>query len=261
VLGFSSAAEVYERARPDYPQAAIDWLAERLPLEPGCTVIDLAAGTGKLTRQLLPTGATVIAVEPLAEMRAELERAVPSVQALEGVAEAIPLANASADAATVAQGFHWFEVERAARELHRVLRPGGALALIWNARDDADPLHRAIDEILDPLRRSAPAAKERHWKAPLERTGFFAGPDERVFRHVQRVDADGLANRFASVSFIAALPEARRRQVLAEIRTLIEGREEPFDFPYRTRVYVYDRKQVPRTRDHPSNARGSSNEG
>ncbi len=175
MLGFSSAAEVYERARPDYPQAAIDWLAERLPLEPGLTVVDLAAGTGKLTRQLLPTGATVIAVEPLAEMRAELERAVPSVQALEGVAEAIPLANASADAATVAQGFHWFEVERAARELHRVLRPGGALALIWNARDDADPLHRAIDEILDPLRRSAPAAKERHWKARSSGRGSSPG--------------------------------------------------------------------------------------
>ena len=241
MLGFSSAAQVYERARPDYPQAALDWLAERLPLEPGRTVVDLAAGTGKLTRQLVPTGADVIAIEPLAEMRAELERAVPSAEALAGTAEAIPLADASADVVTVAQGFHWFRVEEAAAELHRVLRPGGALVLIWNTRDEADPLHRAIDRILDPLRKGAPEQRERRWKAPLERTRLFAGPEERVFRHVQLLDAEGLGGRFASVSFVAALPDERRRQVLAEIRSLADGLEEPFEFPYRTVLFVYER--------------------
>jgi SAM-dependent methyltransferase len=129
---FASVAGVYERARPEYPEAAVDWLASRLDLGPGRTVVDLAAGTGKLTRMLVPTRARVIAVEPVPEMLAELRRAAPEAQALQGTAEAIPLPDAGADAVTVAQAFHWFDPPRALREIARVLRPGGRLGLIWN---------------------------------------------------------------------------------------------------------------------------------
>src|SRR5581483_4114059 len=116
--GFGSAADAYERGRPDYPAAAIDFLVDRLELGPGRVVLDLAAGTGKLTRLLVPTGADVIAVEPIEEMRAKIEGA----RTLEGTAEAIPLPDSSFAAVTVAQAFHWCRAEEAVRDIRRVLR-------------------------------------------------------------------------------------------------------------------------------------------
>lgn len=158
--GFA-AAGVYERGRPGYPAAAVQRMVERLELRPGRTVLDLAAGTGKLTRLLVPTGANVIAVEPLLEMRAELERRVPRVAALAGTAERIPLDDAYVDAVTVASAFHWFDAERALREIRRVLRPGGGVALLWNARDERDPVQAALTGIVAPLRGDAPD-RRRH---------------------------------------------------------------------------------------------------
>ena len=140
--GFTAAAEVYERARPGYPDEAVAWVAERLGIGPGRDVLDLAAGTGKLTRQLVPLGACIVAVEPIDAMRAQLERVVPGVEAVAGTAEAIPLPDASVDAVTCAQAAHWFRADEAAREIRRVLRPGGGLALLWNVRDLDDRSRR-----------------------------------------------------------------------------------------------------------------------
>src|SRR5712691_5505668 len=141
--GFA-AADVYERGRPDYPAAAVERIVDRLGLRPGTTVLDLAAGTGKLTRLLVPSGANIVAVEPLHEMRAELERRVPRVATMNGTAEKIPLSDAYVDAVTVASAFHWFREEQALREIRRVLKPGGGIALVWNARDERDPVQREI---------------------------------------------------------------------------------------------------------------------
>jgi ubiquinone/menaquinone biosynthesis C-methylase UbiE len=151
-LSFERVAETYERARPGYAPDALAWLAERIGIGPGRRVLDLAAGTGKLTRQLLAFGAEVAAVEPGREMRAVLERVVPQAEALAGSAEAIPLPGESVDAVTVAQAFHWFRAEEALVEIHRVLRPGGALGLLWNEWDEADPLQQAVDVLLSALR-------------------------------------------------------------------------------------------------------------
>src|SRR5712671_3101577 len=126
--GFAVAADVYERGRPDYPAVAIARIVSRLGLGRGRTVLDLAAGTGKLTRLLVPSGANVLAVEPVREMRTELERRVPGVATLGGTAERIPLNNGYVDAVTVGQAFHWFSPDPALREIHRVLRPGGGVA-------------------------------------------------------------------------------------------------------------------------------------
>src|SRR5262249_51881686 len=154
--------------------------------------LDLAAGTGKLTRGLVTTGARVVAVEPLGPMRALLERAVPEAEALEGTAEAIPLADGAVDAATVAQAFHWFDLDRAYRELHRVLRPGGGLAIVWNTRDSSNPLQRALTSLL----RAIPAAStvSHDYDAPA-RAELFG--EWEVWRHpwADAYDRDRLLTR------------------------------------------------------------------
>lgn len=129
---FGTAAHDYERGRPGYPPEAIDALVRDLCLERRSVVVDLAAGTGKLTRDLTRRFDAVIAIEPLAEMRQQLARTAPAAKVLDGTAERVPLPDASADAVFVAQAFHWFDGRRALDEIARVLRPGGGLALLWN---------------------------------------------------------------------------------------------------------------------------------
>jgi SAM-dependent methyltransferase len=233
-LGFGRAADVYERGRPDYPADAIVFLGERLDLRPGRTVVDLAAGTGKLTRLLVPTGADVIAVEPIAEMRAK----IADVRVLEGTAEAIPLPDASADAVTVAQAFHWFRFRDALTEIHRVLRPGGGLALIWNVRDEREPIHAAVSAILLPLEHDVPRRHRHPWLEVLDESGLFTPAEKATFLHEQLVDEDGLVERFMSVSFVAAADAEVRADVEARLRALARDTGTPVRLPYVTDVYL-----------------------
>jgi len=238
--GFASAADVYERARPSYPAEAVAWLVDRTEIGPGSTVLDVGAGTGKLTRLLLASGARVVAVEPIEEMRALVEDA----EAVEGTAEELPFTDASADVVTVAQAFHWFDAERALAEIHRVLRPGGYLVLVWNSRDLDDPLQRAVEDLLGPLRASVPAQQESRWREAVTGSRLFEAPESREFTYAQQFTADDLCGRVASTSFVAAMPPVERDELLARVRGLVHGRPEPFRFPYKTEVHV-----VPRTRD------------
>jgi ubiquinone/menaquinone biosynthesis C-methylase UbiE len=235
--GFARSAAAYDRARPEYPPAAIAWLAERMRLGPGRTVVDLAAGTGKLTRPLAATGAEVIAVEPIAEMRARIGPAVARV--LDGTAEAMPLPDASADAVTVAQAFHWFDGPTALAEIHRVLRPDGALALVWNRRPLEHPVHAAIERIVAPYRGDAPAHRSGAWRSAVDATTLFGPPEERIFEHARPHDAAALADRVGSTSFIAALDDGRRAEVLAAVRAL--AADGPVEVPYLCEVFVCDR--------------------
>jgi SAM-dependent methyltransferase len=235
--GFTRSAAAYERARPDYPAAALDWLMDRLGLRSGATVLDLAAGTGKLTRPLVAAGLEVIAVEPVGEMRSALP---PQATVLDGLAEQIPLPAARVDAVTVAQAFHWFDGEAALQEIHRVLRPGGALGLIWNRRRMSDPLNRQIEELIGPHRRETPAHSGGTWEEAFRRTELFGPLEARVFGNEQELDAEGLADRFGSVSFIAALEESERSRLLDAVRALAgNGR---VTLRYDTEVHVAERR-------------------
>jgi len=233
--GFA-AADVYERGRPDYPAAAVDALVERLDLRPGRTVLDLAAGTGKLTRLLVPSGADVLAVEPLPEMREELDRRVPEVSARAGTAERIPLGESSVDAVTVASAFHWFDADRALAEIHRVLRSGGGLALIWNARDERDALQVELSRIITPLREPGmPDRRARNWKTLLAESGLFERTERILYPHVQPVDEQAVVDRVLSISFIAASPPDVRADVERQVREVAAGATE---LPYMTELYL-----------------------
>lgn len=237
--GFSRAAAEYQRGRPGYPAEAIELLAEELSLGPSRSVLDLAAGTGALTRPLVETGAEVIAVEPVAEMRAALPA---DVRALDGTAEAIPLGNSAVDAVTVAQAFHWFDGDAALAEIHRVLRANGRLALVWNRRIENAPANVAMEAILAPHRAEVPTHRRDAWRAAFERTSLFGPLDEHTFPNEQVLDADGMADRVGSISFIASLPDQERGEALRAARAL--AADAPVTVPYRTEVLITTARQA-----------------
>ncbi len=233
---FDGVADAYQRARPSYPAAAVGWVLERAP---GRRAVDLAAGTGKLTQVLVAAGAEVTAVEPLPNMRAQLERTLPGLSALEGSAEAIPLGSGSADAVLVAQAFHWFEADRALREIARVLVPGGVLGLLWNLRDERVPwvaaLTAALDGAGDVLARSRQLAA-----APLHHPAF-TDVEREEFPNPEPFDRARLVEWAASTSSVATLTPPERERTLAAIGRLADEHPDlrgvaSFTMPYVTVV-------------------------
>lgn len=217
---FERVAEEYERGRPGYAEAAL----AAVPLPPDAVVLDLAAGTGKLTRQLVGRYARVLAVEPLDGMRAVLERVVPEAEAMDGSATAIPVADASIDGVFVAEAFHWFGTEAAVREIARVLRPRGVLAVLFNlAQDDWEPpIPPAFWEAYDAASLVKPE-RERvasgAWREP------FPGPFEPFAEssHPNPVERDrkGVLAQMVSHSVVAGLPDADRERLLATLGGLL----------------------------------------
>ena len=217
---FDRAAEEYERTRPDYPDAVLDVL----PLGPGATVVDVGAGTGKLTRVLARRYARVIAVEPLDRMRAILERVVPKAESHAGSAERLPLPDASVDGVFVAQAFHWFANDEAVAEFARVLRPGGVLAVVWNEGDDAraDPRPEAFRASLDELHaptlaavRADPAFED------LIARGPFGVVAKAVLPHDHVLDRTGMLDNVRSMSWIASKSPADQEVVLERLGKLL----------------------------------------
>lgn len=208
---FESVAELYERSRPPYAESAVAWAVDRLGLSGGRRVLDLAAGTGKLTRQLIARDIEVVAVEPGDAMRGVLERVLPEVEALAGRAEEIPLPDASVDAVTVGQAFHWFDPEPALAEMRRVLRPGGGFALFWNQWDEDDPLLGPIDELLRDVR---PPARERPELGPSE---------ERMFLERRAMTIEMVLDWARTTSAFVNAPRAERERIEGEVMHLAAG--------------------------------------
>lgn len=247
--GFTLGADAYERGRPSYPPGAVAAIAEALGLGAGRTLLDLGTGTGRLTSLLAPTGARILAVEPVEAMRARLLEAVPGVEAVGGTAEAIALPNASVDAIAVAQAFHWFDAIRALSEMHRVLRPGGRAALVFNRRDESVPWVRAMGEAIRRLSGDAPQVAAGDWREALGLSALFGPWQALSFRHVQRLTPDGVLDRAASVSYVAAAEPARRAAVLEEVRAALAadpataGAAE-VELPYDTEVLWAERLSI-----------------
>lgn len=244
-VGFARGAEVYERARPEYPAEAVDWAVRRLGLGPGSVVLDLAAGTGKLARALVACGPTVRAVDPSPEMLAQLRVILPTVDAREGTAEAIPLEDAAVDAVTVAQAFHWFEPQAALREIHRVLRPEGGLALLWNSRELDDPVQTAWGEIVREAKGSVLKRETLDERVEIARSGLFGPLEEHEHRWAQHLAVEEFVDLVASRSYVARLDDPERERILPRVRALAERLGAPIPFRYVTCVQVAKRLAVP----------------
>ena len=239
--GFESAGERYERGRPDYPPEAIDRLVARLGLKPGSRVLDVGAGTGKLTRPLLERGRAVGAVEPVEGMRAMLERTAPGADIRAGQAEVLPLSAGEVDGVVAGQAFHWFAAAEALDEFVRVLRPHGRLGLIWNRRDLGQPLQAAIGRVVAPYRAGAPAHAHDAWRGAFSASAPFELVAEERTSHTQVLDADGLVDRVLSISFISALGDHERRAVAARVREL--AREPELELRYVSELSVYAQRR------------------
>lgn len=222
--GFERGAEDYERGRPGFPAAVIETLERECGLAPGATVVDLGAGTGKFTASLFATGASVVAVEPVAAMRAQFSARFPNEPILEGTAEAIPLPDRSVDLVTVAQAFHWFDAVPALDEIGRTLVPGGWLALVWNTHDGRASWSAPLNEIMDRYAGDAPRfrSSDPRWREALDTHPAFAPVQSAVFDNPVEVDLEIMLARLSSTSYVSALPDEERTAVLAEATDLLE---------------------------------------
>jgi SAM-dependent methyltransferase len=229
---FASVAGAYERGRPDYAPAVVGALAAELRIAPGAAVLDLAAGTGKLTRALLAAGIDAVAVEPQASLRDVLAASVGSDRALDGLAEAIPLADASVDAVTVGDAFHWFDQRAALEEIRRVLRPKGGLALLTTVPDwgGASWAHD-LGTLIQSTRPEHPHFDGPSWRDAVNAADGWTEPREIRVTTPHPADPERIVDHVASISWVAAMPEAERSETLAQIGALVSAGDTPDEMP------------------------------
>lgn len=242
--GYKTGAKNYVSGRPSYPPEALDWLRDIVGVRPSRKVLELGAGTGKFMPLLRECGGTLVAVEPIDAMRAQLMADFPEVEALAGSAEALPLPDASVDAVVCAQAFHWFANAAALQEIRRVLSPGGVLGLIWNGRDETVPWVADLSTITDKWEGNTPRYVTGEWRRAFPAPGFeFI--DERHARNAHVGTADQvIVKRTLSVSFIAALPQRQQADIEEQVRALIARTPElakggDISFPYKTSMFAY----------------------
>jgi SAM-dependent methyltransferase len=208
-LSFGSAAAAYERGRPSYPPEAIDWLLPRGVRQ----VLDLGAGTGKLTTRLVERGLDVVAVDPIPDMLEVLRASLPETRALLGTAEGIPLPDNSVDAVLVAQAWHWVDPERAIPEVARVLRPGGRLGLVWNTRDERLGWVRELGEII-----GSDADRDRF---DVDLSASFAEPERHQVEWTNYLTPQALIDLVSSRSYCITSPSEVRTKTLDQVRELL----------------------------------------
>lgn len=235
---FGQVAGVYDRTRPGYPAAAISWLV-------GSTrrrVLDLGAGTGKLTAGLATAGHDVVAVEPDPRMLRVLRTSVRGVDARVGDAEAIPLPDADVDVVAVAQAFHWFDHDAALPEIARVIRPGGRLAVVWNVRDATASWMAGLSRMIGSDDAVPIDVVRPSFGAPE----FFGEVEETIFAHSQLLDRDGMLGLVQSRSYVAMRPPEERAAILGQVAALYERNAGAagLDIPYRTHCYRAERSST-----------------
>ena len=243
---FAGSADSYDRARPGYEDEPLDWAFGELGLDGGSIVLDLAAGTGKLSEALAPRAGLLIAVEPLPAMRRLLAARAPEATVLDGTAEQIPMGDGSVDAVFVGEAFHWFDGVRALPEIHRVLRSAGCLALLWHhvswhdRASWADEFEARLREVPAPDVRPENRPHTLRWQEAFAGNDLFTPLEHREFAHPITVEADQIVQLVLSWSFVAALPEADREQLGRDLSQIVHDDvgDEPLELPFVTHVYL-----------------------
>lgn len=237
VRGSTRREDLTERGRPGFPRTLVDLLVRAGCLTPTTRVVDLAAGTGRLSRQLRRVSPCCIAVEPSATMRAVLRVRVPGVPVVAGAAESLPLASGSADLVTVGDAFHWFDARRSLAEIARVLRPGGWLALIWNERDESEPWVAELNRLLRSS-GDAPYARAVDYLPVLEASPEFVRTERRTMAFSEPADRIGLVDLVASRTCVNALGPSGRAAIRRRAAGVVATVPEPIAVPYRTEMLL-----------------------
>jgi SAM-dependent methyltransferase len=240
--GFASVADRYERGRPEYPPAVVGALAAELGLAAHARVLDLAAGTGKLTRALLAAGFDMVAVEPQAELRAVLASSTPGADVRDGLAEAIPLHEGEVDAVCVADGFHWFDRAVALAEIARVLRPAGGLVLLttWPDWSGASWAHE-LGSLVRSTRPQHPYFDGPPWQDAVRAAAGWGEPRRVRVTVSQPADPERIVDHIASFSWVAALPRGEREETLERMRAVILAGETPAELPVQFEIGIAQR--------------------
>jgi SAM-dependent methyltransferase len=243
--GYATAADVYARARPSYPAAAVDWLVEQLELRRGGELVEVGAGTGTFTALLVERGFRVVAVEPVAAMRQGLSELGDAVRVVDAVAQALPFADDSGAAVIASQSLHWADVDRAFAEFDRVLGADGAVGLIWNFRDLDVAWQRDLDALLSEVRGDAPHSRDGRWQAALASSPCRVASSASWRWSVAGTPSD-VVDRVRSVSYVAALPDAEQdridRRVIEILASHGLGDSRRVSFPYMTEAYALRRR-------------------
>ena len=235
-IGGFAQGESYNAARPRYPEEALDYFVTSMGLDEHSHVLDLGAGTGIFTRQMLPRVGRITAVEPSASMRATFARETPGTEILEGNDSAIPVEDKAVSAVFVAQAFHWFDPPRALPEIHRVLKVGGGLGLIWNERDTGvDWIRKLNKAMLWDVRQPYDANIDF---GAIVAAGPFDDVHKSVFHHSELLTHRQLCDRVLTTSYITLLDEENRATLMAEVASVLAALSDPVEVPYVTNVYV-----------------------
>lgn len=239
---FAGVADSYERGRPEHPSAVVDALIGGLGLERGDAAADLGAGTGKLTGALLVAGLDVVGIEPLEEMRGLLAERVGPERALAGTAEAIPLADRSQRAVTVADAFHWFDGPAALAEIARVLAPGGGLALLATFPDwSGASWGHELGTLLSAARPEHPFFDGPSWEELLAAAGGWSAPRELRVSVAGPANAEAIPDYLLSISWIAAMAEPDRTEIIARAERIVAAGETPDELPINFRIALTER--------------------
>ena len=236
--GYSAKADTYVRGRPEYPPEVDVWLRIDLALGRNQKVLDLGAGTGKFSRNLLASGASVIALDPVPAMLEQLIRRYPGIETKVGSAESLPFEDEFFDSVICAQSFHWFATRESLAEIRRVLKPRGHLGMIWNVRDESVEWVAALTKIIEPFEGDTPRYRTQKWRQMFPADGFSHLHEQQFSNEHIGTSEQVIVERILSVSFIAALRPVEQDLVASQIRELIAttpelSGETSVSFPYK----------------------------
>lgn len=243
--GFSSAAELYQQVRPNYPQAIVTWLKDELNIHPDAVAIDLGSGTGKFLHYLKQVTSNIIAVEPIPAMLEQLKIVHPEVKTLQASSHQIAQSTHSVDAILCAQSFHWFAERQTLQEMHRLLKPQGHLGLVWNQRDISVDWVKALADYIAPFESDTPRFHSNQWQNVFQQQELFEFQSLSTFTQHQVGSVEQVVSkRLLSTSFIAAMSAADQAKMKTAFESIVFEHtglmpHDEVSFPYITYAYHY----------------------